>query len=74
VEAICRVCAAGWRDTYRETHAASDIEATQRVAVAPDNPKGIGFYRRHGFVEAGRRPGYPAARAAIESLVMERRI
>jgi ribosomal protein S18 acetylase RimI-like enzyme len=155
VEAICRVCAAGWRDTYRLTHAAADIEATiaefyvlervrseiaagpgwwgwvvaeadgrvaaaggggpaeagacelyvlyvephlqrrglgsavlayvtkqaradgaatQRVAVAPDNAKGIGFYRRHGFVEAGRRPGYPASRAAIESLVMERRI
>lgn len=155
VEAICRVCADGWRDTYRDTHTAADIEATiaefyapgrvreeigpgpgwwgwvvaeadgrvaaaggggpvdeggcelyvlyvdppvqrrglgsavlafvteqarahgatrQRVAVAPDNPKGIGFYRRHGFAEAGRRPGYPASRAAIESLVMERPI
>ena len=155
VEEICRVCAAGWRDTYRGTHTDADIEATvaefyvpgrvrseigagpgwwgwvvaeadgrvaaaggggpseagacelyvlyvdpplqrrglgsavlalvteqgrvhgatrQRVAVAPDNPKGAGFYRRHGFVEVGRRPGYPASRAAIESLVMERAI
>jgi ribosomal protein S18 acetylase RimI-like enzyme len=155
VEAICRVCAAGWRDTYRATHTPADIEATiagfyapgrvrseigtgsdwwgwivaesdgrvgaaggggpaepgacelyvlyvdpplqrrglgsavlrlvteqgrahgavtQRVAVAPENSQGIGFYRRHGFREAGRRPGYPAARAAIESLVMERQI
>jgi ribosomal protein S18 acetylase RimI-like enzyme len=155
VDAICRVCAAGWRDTYRETHTSADIEATiaefyvpdrvraeiepgpgwwgwvvaeadgrvagaggggpaepgacelyvlyvdppfqsrglgsavlaavteqarahgaatQRVAVAPDNPKGIGFYRRHGFAAVGRRPGYPAARAALESLVMERGI
>jgi ribosomal protein S18 acetylase RimI-like enzyme len=48
--------------------------ATQRVAVAPENVKGIGFYRRQGFTEAGRRPGYPASRAAIGSLVMERRI
>lgn len=149
------MCAAGWRDTYRGTHADADIEATiaefyvpervrseigegpgwwgwvvaeasgrvaaaggggltedgacelyvlyvdppfqrrglgsavlalvtdqgrahgatrQRVAVEPENAKGIGFYRRQGFAEVGRRPGYPARRAEIESLVMERAI
>ncbi len=35
VEAICRVCAAGWRDTYRATHAAADVEATIAEFYAP---------------------------------------
>ncbi len=44
------------------------------LEVAEDNAPALGLYRRCGFEQAGRRPGYYAGPPPVDALVMRRRL